>query len=59
MLLDALAHHERPGSRRGSIRWAEPHVEVYADVHGRADGPVRDAVLRDIRVPTGQIAQSL
>ena len=35
-------------TRRGWIRWAEPLIEVGADVHGRIDGPARDAVLREI-----------
>ena len=35
-------------TRRGWIRWAEPLIEVRADVHGRIDGPARDAVLREI-----------
>ena len=47
-LLAALADHERTRPRRSSIRWAEPLIEVTADVHGRADGPVRDAVMREV-----------
>ena len=35
-------------NRRGWIRWAEPLIEVGADIHGRIDGPARDAVLREI-----------
>ena len=33
---------------RGSIRWADPLIEITADVHGQIDGPVRDAVLREV-----------
>jgi bifunctional non-homologous end joining protein LigD len=47
-LLEALRALER--SRRGAVRWCEPVVEAIADCHGRPDGPVRDAVLRDVRL---------
>ena len=51
-LLAALAERElTPGRRRGGTRWALPEIEVFADVHGRPDGTVRDAVLREVRVP--------
>jgi hypothetical protein len=47
-LLEVLRAHER--SRRGAVRWCEPVVEVTGDCHGRPDGPVRDAVLREVRI---------
>ncbi len=51
-LLTALAERElTPGRRPRGTRWALPEIEVFADVHGRPDGPVRDAVLREVRVP--------
>jgi bifunctional non-homologous end joining protein LigD len=51
-LLAALAERElTSGRRRRGIRWALPEIEVFADVHGRPDGPVRDAVLWEVRVP--------
>ena len=51
-LLAALAERElTPRRRRRGTRWALPEIEVFADVHGRPDGPVRDAVLREFRVP--------
>jgi ATP dependent DNA ligase domain len=51
-LLATLAERElTPGRRRRGTRWARPEIEVVADVHGRPDGPVRDAVLREVHVP--------
>jgi bifunctional non-homologous end joining protein LigD len=51
-LLSALAEREvKPVRRRRGVRLALPEVEVLADLHGRPGGPVRDAVLRDIRLP--------
>lgn len=51
-LLSALVERElTPTRRRRGVRWALPEIEVLADLHGRPDGPVRDAVLREIRVP--------
>jgi bifunctional non-homologous end joining protein LigD len=51
-LLSALAERElTPVRHRRRVHWALPEIEVLADVHGRPDGPVRDAVLREIRVP--------
>jgi bifunctional non-homologous end joining protein LigD len=51
-LLTALAERELTSGRpRRGARWALLEIEVLADVHGRPDGPVRDAVLREIRVP--------
>ncbi len=48
-LLAALSAHELPAKRRrSSVRWAAPLVELSADVHGPADGPVRDAIICDI-----------
>jgi hypothetical protein len=51
-IVSLLAAHELPGRRgghnRGGIRWAAPVVEVIVDAHGRPDGPVRDAVLREV-----------
>jgi len=53
-LLDALREHELPArQRRSSVRWVIPGpIEVTADAHGRVDGPVRDAVLREVHVPS-------
>jgi bifunctional non-homologous end joining protein LigD len=51
-LLAALAERELTlGRRRRGVRWAIPEIEVVADVHGRPDGAVRDAVLQEFRVP--------
>ncbi len=49
--LAALAEHELPARRRRvAVRWATPVIEVTADVHGAADGTVRDAILREFRL---------
>lgn len=37
-----------PARRRGTIAWYPAEVSVIASVHGLLDGPVRDAVLREI-----------
>jgi bifunctional non-homologous end joining protein LigD len=37
-----------PARRRGAIAWYPAEVSVIASVHGLPDGPVRDAVLREI-----------
>jgi bifunctional non-homologous end joining protein LigD len=51
-LLSALAERQLAGRRRRrGVRWARPEIEVFVDVHGRPDGPVRDAVLREIHMP--------
>ena len=55
-LLAALAEceilrHRRRSDGRSDVRWVAPLVEVSADAHGRVDGQVRDAVLRDLRLP--------
>jgi ATP-dependent DNA ligase len=48
------ASPRRPASRRGSVAWYPAEVSVVASLHGVADGPVRDAVLRE--VPDGAVA---
>jgi bifunctional non-homologous end joining protein LigD len=54
-LLDALRAHERSG-RGGAARRCEPVVQVIADCHGRPEGPVRDAVLREVRLSSTDLA---
>jgi bifunctional non-homologous end joining protein LigD len=39
---------ELPVRRRGSVAWYPAEVSVVASLHGPADGPVRDAVLRAV-----------
>ena len=39
---------ELPARRRGSVAWYPAEVSVVASLHGLHDGPVRDAVLRDV-----------
>jgi bifunctional non-homologous end joining protein LigD len=39
---------ELPARRRGGIAWYPAEVSVVASLHGPADGPVRDAVLRAV-----------
>jgi bifunctional non-homologous end joining protein LigD len=39
---------ELPARRRGSIAWYPAQLSVVASLHGLADGPVRDAVLREV-----------
>ncbi len=39
---------ELPPRRRGSVSWCPAEVSVLASVHGLSDGPVRDAILRDV-----------
>jgi hypothetical protein len=51
-LLLALTERELTPTRwRRGVRWALPEIEVLAESHGRPDGPVRDAVLCEIRLP--------
>ncbi len=45
-LEDRLA--QLPVRRRGAVAWYPAAVSVLASLHGPADGPVRDAVLRDV-----------
>lgn len=44
---------ELPARRRGPVAWYPAEVAVTASLHGLPDGPVRDAVLRD--VPDGGV----
>jgi hypothetical protein len=37
-----------PTRRRGAVAWYPAKVSVIASVHGLPDGPVRDAVLREV-----------
>jgi len=39
---------ELPARRRGAVAWYPAEVLVMASLHGLADGPVRDAVLREV-----------
>ena len=39
---------ELPARRRGRASWYPAEVSVVASLHGVADGPVRDAVLREV-----------
>lgn len=39
---------ELPARRRGAVAWYPAEVSVVASLHGLPDGPVRDAVLRDV-----------
>jgi bifunctional non-homologous end joining protein LigD len=39
---------ELPPRRRGSVSWYPAEVSVIASVHGSHDGPVRDAILREV-----------
>jgi bifunctional non-homologous end joining protein LigD len=45
-LEDSLA--SLPSRRRGKVTWFPAEVSVVASCHGLPDGPVRDAVLRDV-----------
>lgn len=49
-LVDQLEQRlaELPPRRRGSVSWYPAEVSVVASVHGLPDGPVRDAILRDV-----------
>jgi bifunctional non-homologous end joining protein LigD len=49
-LTDALERRlaELPARRRGAVAWYPAEVSVVASLHGLADGPVRDAVLREV-----------
>ena len=52
-LLVALERHaERPRASGRGVRWTAPVIEVLVDAHGRGDGPVRDAIVREIAWPT-------
>ena len=51
LLLSALTERELPSRRRRAARWAVPEIELLADVHGPPEGPVRDALIRDVRMP--------
>ena len=37
-----------PARRRGAVAWYPAEVSVVASVHGLPDGPVRDAILREV-----------
>ncbi len=51
-LLGVLTQHELPARRKyRGVRWTAPLVELVADVHGPADGPVRDAIIREVMTP--------
>ena len=39
---------ELPARRRGAVTWYPAEVSVVASLHGPADRPVRDAVLREV-----------
>jgi bifunctional non-homologous end joining protein LigD len=39
---------ELPARRRGVVAWYPAEVSVVASLHGLPDGPVRDAILRDV-----------
>jgi bifunctional non-homologous end joining protein LigD len=39
---------ELPARRRGAVAWYPAEVSVVASVHGLQDGPVRDAILRQV-----------
>ena len=39
---------ELPARRRGAVAWYPAEVSVVASLHGLPDGPVRDAVLREV-----------
>lgn len=50
---DLVEHLERclaelPARRRGAVAWYPAEVSVVASVHGLPDGPVRDAILREV-----------
>jgi hypothetical protein len=49
-LIDQLERRLAPLSprRRGSMSWYPAEVSVIASVHGLSDGPVRDAILRQV-----------
>jgi bifunctional non-homologous end joining protein LigD len=47
-LIDVLAAVEQPRRRRNGVRWTAAPVEATVECHGRLDGPVRDAVLREV-----------
>jgi hypothetical protein len=39
---------ELPARRRGALAWYPAEVSVVASMHGLPDGPVRDAILREV-----------
>jgi bifunctional non-homologous end joining protein LigD len=49
-LVDRLEHRLAglPARQRGAVAWYPAEVSVVASLHGPADGPVRDAVLRAV-----------
>ena len=49
-LVDRLEHRLAglPARQRGAVAWYPAEVSVLASLHGPADGPVRDAVLRAV-----------
>jgi bifunctional non-homologous end joining protein LigD len=49
-LIDQLERRlaELPPRRRGLVSWYPAEVSVVASVHGIHDGPVRDAILREV-----------
>ncbi len=49
-LVEDLEHRlaELPVRRRGAVAWYPAEVTVVASVHGHPDGPVRDAILREV-----------
>jgi ATP-dependent DNA ligase len=49
-LLEAVASAEDVARRRGGLRFSAAAVEVAVDCHGRLDGPVRDAILREVHL---------
>ena len=59
LLLSALSERELPSRRRrGAARWAVPEIELLAEVHGPVDGPVRDAVIHGVRMPTRRTSRA-
>jgi bifunctional non-homologous end joining protein LigD len=49
-LVEHLEHRlaELPARKRGAVAWYPAEVSVVASVHGLTDGPVRDAILREV-----------
>lgn len=44
-----------PARRRGAVTWYPSEVSVIASLHGSPDGPVRDAILREVVVTDGEL----
>lgn len=44
-----------PARRRGAVAWYPAEASVIASLHGSPDGPVRDAILRDVVVTGGEL----